>query len=76
MGMTERPDTGLPASATRPSETLHRSLSLRNSHTLGFVTITPGYQVISWDTSFTASYIDGTIRHLIDGEARNGCNSL
>ena len=34
MGMTERPDTGLPASATRPSETLNRSLSLRNSFTV------------------------------------------
>ena len=44
MGMTKRPDTGLPASATRPSETLHRSLSLRNSFTIGFVTITPGYR--------------------------------
>ena len=76
MDMTERPDTGLPASATRPSETLHRSLSLRNSLTIGFVTITPGYQVISWDTIFTASYIDGTRRHLTDGQARKGCNSL
>ncbi len=57
MGMTARPDTGFPASATNPSETLNRSLSLWNSLTIGFVTITPGYQVIIRDTSFTASHI-------------------
>ncbi len=65
----------LPASATSPSETLTQTKSseqlhhrIRNYH--------PGYQVIRWDTSFTASYIAGTGRHLIDGRARKACNRL
>ncbi len=36
MGITERPDTGFAASATNPSETLKRSLSLWNSFTVAF----------------------------------------
>ena len=41
MGMTERPDTGFAASATSPSETFNRSLSLWNSLTIGFATMSP-----------------------------------
>jgi hypothetical protein len=37
MGMIERPDTGFPASALSPPETLNHSLSLRNILTTGFV---------------------------------------
>jgi hypothetical protein len=36
MGMIERPDTGFPASALSPPETLNRSLSLWNSFTVAF----------------------------------------
>jgi len=56
MGMTERPDTGFPASATRPSETLHRSLSLWNSFTLGFAMVSPVvglYAIIGVQTAVT-----------------------
>jgi hypothetical protein len=57
MDMTERPDTGFPASAISPSDSLNCSLSLWNSLTIGFATISPGYQVLIWDASFTTSHI-------------------
>ncbi len=55
MDMTVRPETAGSPPATGTHETLRRRLSSRNSFTVGFVTITPWYQVIIWDTSSTAS---------------------
>src|SRR4026208_1425913 len=52
----ESPDTVVPASATSPPETLSRSLSLWNSLTIGFATVSPGaglYAIICVQTGGT-----------------------
>ncbi|MGH7181415.1 MAG: APC family permease [Nitrospiraceae bacterium] len=41
MVINDSPNTGLSATATSPPETLHRSLSLWNSLTIGFATVSP-----------------------------------
>ena len=41
MVMKESPDTVLPATATSTPETLNRSLTLWNSLTIGFATVSP-----------------------------------
>lgn len=56
MVMNERPATVGPASAISPPETLHRSLSLWNSFTLGFAMVSPVvglYAIIGVQTAVT-----------------------
>ncbi len=62
MLLKESPHTGFPAAVTDPPETLHRSLSLWNSLTIGFATVSPGHQVIVWGTSFHGGSHCGVLR--------------
>ncbi len=55
MLMNESPDTVFPATATNTPETLNRSLTLWNSLTIGFATVSPvaGLAIIGVQTVVT-----------------------